>query len=299
MKFKIPIFAVAMGGLGNQMFIMTTGLLVAKQQKRKLYIITNWFYRRQRESFLQEYERNLEILKFPMIENSFILQSRTLNFILFNYYKLGLRLRSWQKFIGVVNMDTSRTKIKWALVIHGAMQSDKGYAENKNMIHNLYKLSQNDEQKIFDRVDNFRDNSQALVAMHIRRGDLAIPGNIANLLPVAYFKEALNQFDTSNFKFLVFSDDILWCKQFFSGNHFFFISETDPVFSLRMMNLCDHYILSSSTFGWWGAWLNDRDNSKVIFPQIMDPESEACIMKVCAQSRWTGIPTNFVYFEEL
>ena len=37
---------------------------------------------------------------------------------------------------------------------------------------------------------------------------------------------------------------------------------------LYLISLCKNIIISNSTFGWWGAYLNNRTDSTIIVPSI-------------------------------
>ena len=46
-----------------------------------------------------------------------------------------------------------------------------------------------------------------------------------------------------------------------------FISQDMPVYeTLRLMYSCKHFILSNSTFSWWGQYLSQNDKKVVISP---------------------------------
>jgi len=69
--------------------------------------------------------------------------------------------------------------------------------------------------------------------------------------------------------YLIFSDDIEWCKLNFDflENKIFVNGNTDFQ-DLYLMSKCNDNIIANSTFSWWGAWLNQNPNKKVIAPKI-------------------------------
>jgi hypothetical protein len=67
-------------------------------------------------------------------------------------------------------------------------------------------------------------------------------------------------------EYLVFSNDIAWCKTVFRGTPFTFI-EDDSNVELFLMGQCAHNITSNSSFSWWGAYLNNNPDRQIIAPQ--------------------------------
>ena len=71
-----------------------------------------------------------------------------------------------------------------------------------------------------------------------------------------------------NSKFLVFSDDMDWCKNNFKGDNFIFCEKNDvDILDIFRMSLCKHNIISNSSFSWWGAWLNNNPTKIVVAPR--------------------------------
>ena len=88
-----------------------------------------------------------------------------------------------------------------------------------------------------------------------------------SILPLFYYEEALKQFDNDR-TVIIFSDDPKWCyeQELFADDRFL-VSDNDHLLDLCMMTLCSDFIIANSSFSWWGAWLSDSSNKKVIAPK--------------------------------
>lgn len=104
------------------------------------------------------------------------------------------------------------------------------------------------------------------VSIHIRRTDYVGNSFYTQLWNTDYYEKAMAEFPGTGF--LVFSDDIDWCKQYFSGsNDIEFCEEEDPIKAMNLMAGCKHNIISNSSFSWWAAYLNPNPHKKVIAPK--------------------------------
>jgi len=101
------------------------------------------------------------------------------------------------------------------------------------------------------------------VSIHIRRGDYVNHPNYWVVTP-EYIQNALEHFDDDEYTFLIFSDDIEGCKQIFPEGVIFI--EGNQFEDLCLMSLCKHNVICNSTFSWWGAYLNQNLNKKIIAP---------------------------------
>jgi hypothetical protein len=80
--------------------------------------------------------------------------------------------------------------------------------------------------------------------------------------------------------FIVFSDDIEWCKQ--SG-----LFPKDAIYEkpgntipqkLMLMKECKNFIISNSTFSWWAQYLSTSSHKVVIAPSIWKPQGDYSYM---------------------
>lgn len=171
-------------------------------------------------------------------------------------------------------------KDKADLHLQGYFQSEKYFKEHREEVIAAFNIP------VFETKKN-------VVSLHIRRGDSL---KFVDKLPQPtdkYINEALEHFP--NHQVLVFSDDIIWCKERFKGDRFEFdVSDGDPKKTLGRMASCEHNIIVNSTFSWWGAWLNTNPDKIVISPSKESWFGDNWKHKLSAQDivcdSWVQIP---------
>jgi len=92
-----------------------------------------------------------------------------------------------------------------------------------------------------------------MVSIHVRRGDYVNNSFYVDLTKTDYYEKAMEQFPEADF--LVFSDNIEWCKQqpiFFECEFSEGLNEVDD---LNLMASCNGHIMANSSFSWWGSYL--------------------------------------------
>ena len=71
----------------------------------------------------------------------------------------------------------------------------------------------------------------------------------------------------SDADYIIISEDVDWCWNNIFGDDFIFsymhfsigyqiLKFDEAVVDLTIMSLCDHAVITSGSFGWWGGWLS-------------------------------------------
>lgn len=148
--------------------------------------------------------------------------------------------------------------------LHGYFQTEKYFKHIESTIRSEFTFRPDIVRAAELYLKDKRNHK--LVSIHVRRGDYV------NLIhhgtcDLSYYTQAISHFLDDSYNFIVFSDDIEWAKSTFEGSGNFYISENKNQFlDMCLMTLCDHNIIANSTFSWWGAWLNQSPNKKVVAP---------------------------------
>jgi len=150
--------------------------------------------------------------------------------------------------------------------IDGGFHSYRNWYFMREEIVELFKFRESIMNDAMNFITGLRADGSELVSVHVRRGDY-LDSSIHLNLPVSYYDKAFSFFKEDEYKFVMFSDDIEWCKKNFTGKkNIIFSDNTSPYVDMCSMSLCDHNIIANSAFSFWGAILNKNVNKKVVCP---------------------------------
>jgi len=159
----------------------------------------------------------------------------------------------------------------------------KGYFQSpKYFNHNKYRIIKTLELDKF--MDKYKLDYKA-IAIHLRFGDMAFNQGNHVILKPCYYINAINKLinigvPIDEYKILIFSekDDDELVNDYISKfnetfndtikfNKFYDIHPNMKDYQeLMYMSSCHHFIIANSTFSWFGAYLSNNNEKKVIYP---------------------------------
>lgn len=131
------------------------------------------------------------------------------------------------------------------------------------------------------------------VAIHVRRGDYLEWQESFPVLPLQYYMKAIESFKKNGLnEFIVFSDDIPWCREnFYFKDCKFTFSENDVFEDFRQMCNCQHAIIANSSLSQLAAILNPNPDKVVICPHSSSwygPKNNCFTLEMCPPE-WSTI----------
>lgn len=161
-------------------------------------------------------------------------------------------------------------------ILQGYRQSEKYWKHCEKDLREMFQFKADFKYNCADKINHvnrdtlknvlFGDEKQT-ICISIRRGDFV--GNpVYYQLPITYYIGALlTHFPDYQEKYnlLFLSDDIEYCKVHFEClPNAYFAEGCTAIEQLCLGSMCDHHIISNSTFSWWCAYLANA--GKVIRP---------------------------------
>ena len=252
------------GGLGNQLFQYSFGMYLSTLLDTKVLFDVQSNIRRKnytaRQLDLQNLNINIEVVDKKVIQG-------------LKWTNDGFLSRIERKLVQLIPCLNSSYYVEKEL--HGNLDKIKlksncyydGYWQNTLLANYI------DPTTIFDKLE-IKYKSEAIVeeiigsesvSIHIRRGDYtSLTNEYEQLTLENYYNKAMSLVD--NKKFIVFSDDIPWCKEAFKNKNVEFEESNNEIQDFAKMISCKNNIIANSTFSWWAAYLNQHPNKIVVAP---------------------------------
>jgi len=238
------------GGLGNQLFQIAALINLAMENRQVYFIDLNlWPPKGGAASEIWQ-AGNPKTYRDNVYRNLPLGHVKALKFSPSNIYREP-------------HQEYRKIPFKDDLLLDGYFASEKYFKRAEGILRELFAPP-------LEYVENFnsryRGDGKELVSVHIRRGSHLTNPDHHGSCPLEYYTKAMSKFDSDKTRFIVFSDDLDWCRENFDNVEF---SEGQQDFEdFYDMMLCDHNIIANSTFSWWSAWLNKNKNKKVISPEV-------------------------------
>lgn len=264
-----------MGGLGNQMFQYAAAKSLALKHRTPLFLdLSHLLDKTPRANFTPR-EFGLEIFNgsYAIADQQVLEKFFPKNILTKIKRKLGKETFHYY-YEPCFHFDPDFNVLTSNCYLEGYFQSEKYFSDYKKIIQQDFTLSMPLTGKIRTLLLNL-SNEQS-VCLHIRRGDLNFNSFLQaehGLLSLEYYYNGIKEIKKkhAHIHIYVFSDDIEWCftnLKFDDPVTFVereYAGETNATY-LQLMQTCSHFVISNSTFGWWAAWLGNKEEKMVVAP---------------------------------
>jgi hypothetical protein len=265
------MWVLVRGGLGNQMFQVAHAIALSN----KYGVIPQFVDTSQQAKVARRWELGCFGLHASDVSLAHAACFTGLQIFKQKLQKTGIRIMphilvesAWDK------ADASESP-PW--LVGGYWQSYKWFQASKQQIIDTFKFPHLGEKVREVEVDR-KDEALPKVAIHVRRGDyISDPHTnaIHAVCDLTYFHKAMDvmQQRLGTCAFYVFSDEPEWARENLRTNNseIFFpatVANCPAWVDMARMAECEHFIISNSSYSWWGAYLGKAENKTVIAPKF-------------------------------
>ncbi len=281
---KIFLTIQLAGGLGNQLFQYATARRICLKNKIPFLLFNTATYQNEslgRTFGLRHMNIKGRVIKNRQIKNIFSRHTKL------NKLVSALHLHEQIEENGFV-LQSVEKKV-------GFLTSISGYWQSANYFNDIRPLLLNEITPL--QIPTYPGwlTEETTVAIHVRRTDYLEEPRYG-FLGADYYARAISYMkrQLTNPLFVVFSDDMEWCRQEFKEEGFLFVDETAwqaDYLQLHLMSKCAHQIIANSSFSWWGAWLNSR-NDKIILRPSAPFREKTLLYEAHYPEEWIAINNN-------
>ncbi len=156
------------------------------------------------------------------------------------------------------------------IYIDGYFQSEHYFESDKIEIKQLLNCCQFSELNEYKGIEDIKRRNSVCISIKVEHN---INNQMYDVCTVDYWKRAINLLveKIENPLFFICSDNVNFVlKNIIDTNKLDYMVQdsNQPVhISLAAMNMCKHYIIGNTTFGWWAQYLSNNDDKIVIAPE--------------------------------
>jgi hypothetical protein len=270
------------GGLGHQMFQYATGRALALRTGLPLPLVLDTRH------YLRPHEHGYALDAFRLadtpIDAGLLPPAPRERPIAHWWWRVRGRQPQLQREAGVA-LDPTIAAISGPAWIEGYFQSKRYFAGHAATIRADLTPKAAPDPENARWLAEIQAEPRA-VSLHVRRGDYVRSAHFAarhGTCTPDYYARALDhivrQMGTAPVIF-AFSDDPDWVRDNLRLPAEIRIPSHNDASrnaeDLRLMSACRHHIIANSSFSWWGAWLNPREDKIVVAPSrwFADPSTQ-------------------------
>jgi len=159
--------------------------------------------------------------------------------------------------------------IQNSIYAEGYWQSEKYFKNIENVIRNELIIKSPIRDSVRKMAKEIKNRHA--ICIHVRRFEDDLINSNAHLcsLNKEYYVSAIDAINRDVDKpiFYIFGDNPKWFMKHVADNEDFIIVDNNKDYEdLFLMRQFGKFIISNSTFAWWGAWLSDVKGKKIITP---------------------------------
>lgn len=286
------------GGLGNQMFQYAAARALALEKNSWVYLDPSFLYEDANGRWTQrEYELDCFNIVYKFERSGRVNLLRSLN------HKARMRrlsesalwpfpYRNFTEQAGGFNSTFFDNPVNTYL--EGYFQSEKYFVKYRDILIKEFTFHEPASDRNTTQLNEIKNATS--LSIHVRRGDyvtLSAASDFHGSMTQTYYSESIRRMlelipDIN--LCCVFSDDIEWAKRHIvtSVNTVFVDWNKKGSEDLRLMMNCTHHIIANSSFSWWGAWLAEKEHSRIIAPLKWFADENASDVDIIPE-RWTRL----------
>ncbi len=263
---KQRVEAEILGGIGNQLFQFAAALTLSKRLDAELVLDVSWYRRNSRIPNNRQFKLN-DLVDLGRVR--YISKKRHPK------VELAIQILKNHKLISDVNTDPLKfcsLTLSRHVRLRGYWQNEQYFAPISAHLRSIFSQHLMMSKLANEIAKQIKKGGS--LGLHVRRGDYVTnpkTNSFHGVCDASYFHRAVNVVcNLVNVdRVFIFSDDVAWCRDNLDFSIRTVLVETSVIDTdqLKLLSMCDHHVISNSSFSWWAAWFGYSDKQVVVYPE--------------------------------